>query len=136
SDIRDHFRFLAQMTSTADDDNTPLPGTVFTPRQVRKLKIAVIVMGVLLVGGFVAVIAAIVYQAGKLGDKQDTLVPTRAPVTAAGGAFILPVGAEIMAMALDGDRLALHVKGPEGAEIVVIDTATGAVVSRVGLGSR
>ena len=35
-----------------EPDNTPLPGTVFTPRQVRALKMAVIVMGIMLVGGF------------------------------------------------------------------------------------
>ena len=35
-----------------EPENTPLAGTVFTPRQVRVLKIAVIVMGLLLVGGF------------------------------------------------------------------------------------
>ncbi len=38
--------------AASEPDNTPLPGTVFTPRQVRVLKIAVIVMGLLLVGGF------------------------------------------------------------------------------------
>ena len=40
------------MAVASEPDNTPLPGTVFTPRQVRLLKIAVIVMGILLVGGF------------------------------------------------------------------------------------
>jgi hypothetical protein len=40
------------MAAASEPDNTPLPGTVFTPRQVRVLKIAVIVMGLLLVGGF------------------------------------------------------------------------------------
>ncbi len=128
------------MTSTTDDDNTPLPGPVFTPRQVRKLKIAVIAMGVLLVGGFTFVMGAIVYQAGKLGDKKaaDASEPTSAlnPAMAVEGAFVLPEGAEIVAMDLDGDRLALHVKGPDGPAIVVIDTASGAVISRVGLGSR
>ena len=52
-----------------EPDNTPLPGTVFTPRQVRVLKIAVIVMGILLVGGFAFVLAAIVYQASKGGQS-------------------------------------------------------------------
>ena len=121
------------MTSTDHDDNTPLPGTVFTPRQVRKLKIAVIAMGVLLVGGFAFVMAAIVYQASKLGEEEAA--PASAPVTAAAveGAFVLPDGGRIVSMDLDGNRLALHVKGPETSEIVVIDVATGQVLSRVGL---
>ena len=42
------------------ESNSTVPGTVFTPRQVRVLKMAVIVMGVLLVGGFAFVLAAIV----------------------------------------------------------------------------
>lgn len=128
------------MTSTADEDNTPLPGTVFTPRQVRILKIVVIVMGVLLVGGFVAVIAAIVLQAGKLGDKKEAraleAAPLSVPATAVESTFVLPDGAEIAAMTLDGAQLALHVKGPEGSQIVVIDVGTGRVLSRVGLGSQ
>ena len=127
------------MTSTDDDDNTPLPGTVFTPRQVRILKIAVIVMGVLLVGGFAVVIAAIVYQASKLGDKETrapATAPVSAPVRAVEGAFVLPDGGRIVSMDLDGPRLALHVKSPEGSQIVVIDIATGRVLSRVGLSGR
>ena len=58
------------MAVVSEPDNTPLPGTVFTPRQVRVLKIAVIVMGILLVGGFAFVLAAIVYQASKGGQSS------------------------------------------------------------------
>jgi len=53
------------MAAASEPDNTPIPGTVFTPRQVRVLKVAVIVMGLLLVGGFAFVLAAIVYQASR-----------------------------------------------------------------------
>ena len=59
------------MSVTGDSETSPmadsetLPGTVFTPRQVRILKIAVIAMGILLVGGFAFVLAAIVYQASR-----------------------------------------------------------------------
>ena len=58
------------MAVSSEPDNTPLPGTVFTPRQVRVLKIAVIVLGILLVGGFAFVLAAIVYQASRRRAKQ------------------------------------------------------------------
>ena len=54
------------MSSAGETENSsPVPGTVFTPRQVRILKIAVIAMGLLLVGGFAFVLAAIVYQASR-----------------------------------------------------------------------
>ena len=119
------------MAVTSEPDNTPLPGTVFTPRQVRALKIAVIVMGILLVGGFGLVMATIVYQASKLGDKKVS-APAAAPETAP-AALSLPPGATVSSMALDGDRLALHLSTAAGPEIVVVDLATGRIVSRIKL---
>jgi hypothetical protein len=111
-----------------EPDNTPLPGTVFTPRQVRALKIAVIVMGILLVGGFAFVLAAIVYQASKGG--QDTV-----PAAVLSGIEELPIpkDATITSMSLDGERLALHLKFAAGQEIVVVDLGTGRVISRIRL---
>ena len=34
-------------------------------------------------------------------------------------------------MALDGDRLAVHLKTPGGNEIAIVDIATGKVLTRV-----
>ena len=53
------------MSAAGETNSSPVPGTVFTPRQVRILKVAVIAMGILLVGGFAFVLAAIVYQASQ-----------------------------------------------------------------------
>ncbi len=120
------------MAVTSEPDNTPLPGTVFTPRQVRGLKIAVIVMGILLVGGFAFVMAAIVYQASKLGDKKVQASPVgQASIPTDTSGLALPPGATIAAMALDGDRLALHLQTSTGPEIAVIDVTTGTVLSRI-----
>ena len=113
-----------------EPDNTRLPGTVFTPRQVRALKIAVIVMGILLVGGFAFVLAAIVYQASKGGQES------RAPAAVLGGAeaeLAIPKDATITSMSLDGGRLALHLNSAAGPEIVVLDLASGKVISRIRL---
>jgi hypothetical protein len=112
-----------------EPDNTPLPGTVFTPRQVRVLKIAVIVMGLLLVGGFAFVLAAIVYQASKGGRD-------RATAEAIGGmetALPIPKDATVTSLALDGDRLALHLNSAAGPEIAVVDLKTGKLVTRIRL---
>ena len=114
--------------------SSTLPGTVFTPRQVRILKIAVIVMGVLLVGGFAFVLAAIVYQASR--PAQDAVVAGTAVVPGQPGMSIdlpVPSGAAVSAMSLDGNRLALHFNGPSGPEIAVIDLASGKVVAHVRL---
>ena len=111
-----------------------MPGTVFTPRQVRILKIAVIVMGVLLVGGFAFVLAAIVYQASR--PAQDAGVAAAQVAPGQGGLNIdlpVPAGAAVSAMSLDGNRLAVHLNGPAGPEIAVIDLATGKVVAHVRL---
>jgi hypothetical protein len=133
------------MAVADESDNTPLPGTVFTPRQVRMLKIAVIVMGILLVGGFAFVMAAIVYQASKLGEKDGEMPAAAAPqgagaIKGAGaiigaeavrGVLALPPDATVTSMALDGDRLALHLQSSAGAEIAVIDVTSGKVLSRI-----
>jgi len=116
------------MAVANEPDNTPLPGTVFTPRQVRVLKIAVIVMGILLVGGFAFVLAAIVYQASKGGQSS---VPSGPAALATD--LHLPKDASIETLALDGDRLALHLQSAAGAEIVVIDLKTGKTLSRIEL---
>lgn len=115
----------------AQDDK--LPGTVFSGRQVRILKIAVIAMGILLVGGFAFVLAAIVYQASR--PKQDVAVTLPAANLGTGPIIELPVeeGAGLTSMSLDGNRLALHLNGGEGPEIVVVDLASGKIVARVKL---
>ena len=118
------------MTVADQSDNSPLPGTVFTPRQVRVLKIAVIVMGLLLVGGFAFVLAAIVYQASKAGQDKAASAATLDRVVTE-----LPIGkdASVTALALDGDRLAIHLDSAAGAEIAVVDLRTGKIVARVRL---
>ena len=119
------------MSMADQSDNETVPGTVFTPRQVRVLKIAVIAMGLILVGGFAFVLAAIVYQASHATQgKAGTAV--------AGGpsaSFELPVppNATISAMSLEGNRLAVQVSGADGSEIVVLDLASGKVAARVRL---
>jgi predicted MFS family arabinose efflux permease len=117
-----------------DDATGKVPGTVFTARQVRILKIAVIAMGILLVGGFAFVLAAIVYQASR--PAQDVKAGD-APLALgqADKAFDLriPPGATLGGVALDGNRLALTINGEGGPEITVIDLASGKVVGRVRL---
>lgn len=109
----------------------PLPGTVFTPRQVRMLKWAVIIMGLLLVGGFALVMGAIVYQASNLSESASAPPATSSsePVRALG----IPAGMSVTHMALDDNRIALYLSGPSGSEIRIIDLGTGALVTRIPL---
>lgn len=110
-----------------------MTGTVFTPRQVRILKIAVILMGILLVGGFAFVLAAIVYQASRPAqDKRAVsaeLLPGQGTLN-----MDLPVraGASVTGLDLTGNRLAVALGGADPG-IVVIDLATGEVVAKLRL---
>ncbi len=120
------------MAAASGPDNTPLPGTVFTPRQVRALKLAVIVMGLLLVGGFALLLGTIVYQASRGGQK-----PLQAEGTGEGSLtsseLAIPKDAAVTALALDGNRLALHLSSAQGSEVAVIDVTTGKVLARIKL---
>jgi hypothetical protein len=121
------------MAVTSEPDNTPLSGTVFTPRQVRVLKVAVIVMAILLVGGFAFVLAAIVYQASHAGKAiQPTGLDAEAR-TPPLSELPIPRDATVTSLALDGNRLALHLTSPAGAEVVVMDVTTGRVLARIKL---
>jgi hypothetical protein len=118
------------MAVVSEPESTPLPGTVFTPRQVRLLKIAVIVMGILLIGGFALVIATIVYQASRLGQGNAASATLPAGVAAE---LAVPKDATVGALALDGNRIALHLKSGADAEVVVVDLKTGKVLARIKL---
>ena len=56
------------------------------------------------------------------------------PIAASVGAsapFVLSAGEDITAMAIDGNRLVLRVKGDSGGAIVIYDLAQGAEVQRI-----
>jgi len=97
------------------------------PPNVRLLKYLVIVLGVLLIGCFVAVFAIIGYR---LAHPRATTRQAEVKEVA------LPVGAgtQIGQLVMDGDRMALHLNGKDGEEVVVVDVRRGLILSRVKLG--
>jgi hypothetical protein len=133
---------MAETESQSDVVSDVVPGTVFTERQVRILKRVVIAMGVMLVGGFILVISVIVYQASNPSDSTvDSPVRKRsAPAPGAAllppGELRVPKGMAISHLALDGNRLAVHLTGPAGGEIQIIDLDTGAVVTTISIKSE
>lgn len=122
------------MSAAGETNSSTVPGTVFTPRQVRILKVAVIAMGILLVGGFAFVLAAIVYQASRPAQVAAGRSATDS-LTQSGLNIDLPVprDASVGALSLDGNRLAVQLNGSAGAEIAIIDLASGKIVARVRL---
>jgi hypothetical protein len=120
------------MATSGETETGAIPGTVFTPRQVRILKIAVIVMGILLVGGFAFVLAAIVYQASRSAQDGARSAAAGSEGSAPNFDVRAPAGATVTALSLDGNRLAVTLGGAD-AEIVVIDIGSGRTVARVKL---
>jgi len=82
---------------------------------MRALKTLVVVMGIMLIGGFAALVAVI---AGRLSHYS----PPRSFATA----IDIPRGARIEGIATGADRLVLDVVLPEGSrQLLVIDLTTG-----------
>ena len=81
---------------------------------MRALKALVIGMGVLIVAGLVTVVVTV---------ANRTLDGDRPPTETA---LALPAGAEVLETALDGNRIALRLRLPDGAQAIhVFDLATG-----------
>jgi hypothetical protein len=100
---------------------------------MRALKVLVVVMGVLLVAGIVALGFAVDY-------RMNHPRPAAAPAVAStpGGptarTIDLPTGARVVGAEASGDRLVVRVELAAGGEqLIVVDLATGTPVSTVTL---
>lgn len=98
---------------------------------VRALKIAVVVMGIMIVLGVLAVIGRIVYLANQRSAQGVSAVPAGSARLSANARLALPAGAQVRQISLSGDRLAVHYEAAGASGIAVLDLATGAVLSRV-----
>lgn len=112
-----------------DATETPL-GSTMTPGQVRKLKIAIAIMSVLLVAGFILLLVGIYLQTQKLAQQPKGEVRE----TPAGifGLIDIPVraGSELRQIVVDQGSMILHLRFPGGDELAVIDMATGREIQR------
>ena len=110
------------------------PGSTMTPSQIKKLKIAIAIMSVLLVAGFILLLVGIFLQTQKL-DKPAEGAKTLAPPVGIYGTMTLPVraGAEVTHVLTDQGRLILHLRQPSGSEIAIIDLSTGREIQRLRL---
>lgn len=107
--------------ASASADASPTP--MFSDAQLRRLKFAVIVMGLVLVIGFAVVVSRVVVLVQRSGAGSNASMTSTAirPDLAVG----LPIGAKIEHMAISTDRLAVHYTAPGGPGIRIIDLATG-----------
>ena len=88
---------------------------------MRALKVLVVVMGVALVAGTVALVAALVLRAERGGSATAATEPLHAA---------LPAGSRIVATELEGDRLVVRVALAGGGEAIYLFNArSGAAVA-------
>ena len=94
---------------------------------MRALKLLVIVMGVFLVAGIVALAIAVQYR---INHPRPTLAaPSSGKFESA---VALPPGAKVIGTKIAGDRLVVRVALAEGGEEeVIINLANGAIVATV-----
>ena len=105
---------------------TPPPDTP----GVRALKIAIVVMGLMIVLGLLTIIGRMVYLASA-GGKQGSSSASSSARIAPSAKLALPAGAHVKHVALSGDRLVVHYENAAGAGIAVLDLASGNQVSRI-----
>jgi hypothetical protein len=89
----------------------------------------VITMTVLLVLALFAVVWGFVVNGRALVAKRSQAAPVAMTPAAAAGPLLsltLAPGARIVSAQAEGGKLVLHVQGPSGDEVQVIDMATGA----------
>ncbi len=105
----------------------------------KGLKAVVIILGVLLILGFIALVGGVFYQITKEDPEDDVSATASLANKGLSGDIILslPQGASIIQVDLDGARAAVLVQysgspgGSDVREILIVDLASGRVVTRL-----
>lgn len=104
------------------------------PKTQRLLVFVVVFLGLLIVGGLVAVIGRVIYlssRAPQPAASSQQAEPGVIQRTIADVPLSLPPGAQVKSTSLSGDRLAVHYEGPDGAAIVIVDLGSKSIIERV-----
>jgi hypothetical protein len=110
-------------------DNEEAPLDPAAERLRRKLARLLLVSGGIMLLGFIAVFAAIVYKLGALGEAEDASAP--APGNPVEATIRIPSGARLVSADLDGDRALMAAERSDGAtELLLVDLHSGAVLGR------
>jgi hypothetical protein len=119
-----------------EEEDGVIPGTIFNERQARILKVAVIVMGVMLVIGFAVLIGLIAYRASQPKTPPEPIAPAgvqvpqaalpQAPPTTISTPRALtasiPKGAKHISSTVNGNRLIITLQTPQdGLQLMLFD---------------
>jgi Family of unknown function (DUF6476) len=89
------------------------------------LKVLVIVMGLLIVAGFIVI-------AAEIARRMSSSNASRPPASATFSERIaLPPGARVVSMTAAGERLVVHVDAPTGPAAFIVDPRNGALLGTV-----
>jgi hypothetical protein len=101
---------------------------------MRALKILVVVMGVMLVVGFVALVVAIADRLAHRHGAPAETTATLMPLHDQHHAITVPVGVKILGVQGDGGRVILRLGFADGGEeLWLIDWRTGARLATIAL---
>jgi hypothetical protein len=105
-------------------------------RNLRRLKLVVIILGVMIVLGLIGLVVGIIWKASspKVSPSLATEASAVGPATGGGARARLPIpqGANLVDMDLDGNRILLRLRSVAGEEeLIIYDAAKNQVVSRV-----
>lgn len=102
---------------------------------MRGLKILVVVMGVLLVAGTGALVAAIIYRVNhRTAAPQQAALPAPAGRGFGRAVIDLPAGAKVLSVDGSGERLVIRLALAEGGEaVILVDPRTGARLGTIEL---
>jgi hypothetical protein len=123
------------MTEPSTNETTP-QGALLTDAQIKRLKVSIAVMSALLVIGIITLIGRVIYLASAKGDSTSpgaavaTSQATAAPLLAE-ATLPLPTGARLISSQLQANRLLAHYTGAAGDGLLVLDLATGRVLSHI-----
>jgi len=111
--------------SVDDDEEQPLdPAAARIQQKLRRL---ILISGLTLGIGMIAVFSAILYRVVK--SEPDGAGAAK-PVYAS-GELLVPKGSTVVSSSKDGDFLTVTIRTEAGSEVRVIDLRTRAVVSRI-----
>ena len=106
------------------NDNGPL-----SPGQVKALKVAIAVMGVMIVAALLAIVGRVIYLSSTKTIAPIAVAPP--PALAPEHQVALPSGAVVKHMSLQGNRLLVHYQTTSGPGALVLDLVSGKTLSRV-----
>jgi hypothetical protein len=111
------------------DDEKPIDPTFL--RVQARLRRLMLVGGLTLGVGIIAVFAAILYKIATYDTTAKAIAAGAAVPTLSLAALGLPADALLKSTALDGNRLALTYEASDGTETVIVDARTGAMLGRL-----